>query len=67
MAFYSTNPPKCCYESVHAALVQHYSRAPALLYCDLISVGGTKNNCWQFTYSKCQTGKKGGSVVNKQD
>lgn len=67
VAFYLTNPPKCCYELVHAPLVHRCSRAPALLYCDFISVGGTKNNCWQFTHSKCHTGTKGDSDVNKWD
>lgn len=68
MAFYPTNLPRVLlYESTHAALVQHYIPAPAPLYYDFISVGGTKNNLSQFTYSKCQIGTKGYNVMNKYD
>lgn len=53
-------------------LCMRLSRDPAaalaaLLHCDFISVGGTKNNCRQLTYSKCHTGTKGDSGVNKWD
>lgn len=52
------------YECVHAALVHHYSPAPAQLYYSFNSVGGTKNNN-QFTHSKCQKGTKGYNVEGK--
>ncbi len=45
-------------------LCKHYSRAPALLYYDFISVGGTKNNSNSLTPNVKQ-GQKGYNVVNK--
>lgn len=52
---------ECCYENAHASTCA----ALQWLHCNFISVDGTKNNCCQFTYSKCQKGTKADSVGNK--
>lgn len=51
--------------SAHASTLE--PPLAAQLHCGFISVGGTKNNCRQLTYSKCHRGTKGDSGVNKWD